>query len=172
MIGEVDRLRSGNRKLGVRARWVAALCVSTIALGCGSGNDAAGGIAAANDSNVLRLSNLYQAYRLRNNSQGPQDQAALVAFLREKMIPERLERMGVDPDNIEGLFVSDRDGEPLVVRYGVPGGLGAVDAVVFEKEGSDGKRQVGFTDGSLKEVDAGQYEQLLQGQGPRAAGAQ
>jgi hypothetical protein len=150
---------------------VAALCVLTIALGCSAGNDAARGIAAANDSNVRRLSNLYQAYRLRNDSQGPKDQAELVTYLRQDMVPSRLERMGVDPNDIEGLFVSDRDGEPLVIRYGVGGGLGAVDAVIFEKEGRNGTRQIGFTDGSVEEVDADRYEQLLQGQSPRAAGA-
>ena len=171
MIRELDRLSCGHCKLGTRGRLVVALSVLSLALGC-SGNDAAGGISAANDSNILRLSNLYQAYRLRNNSQGPEDQAALTKFLRETMVPERLERMGVDPDNIEGLFVSDRDGEPLVIHYAVPGGLGAVDAVVFEKEGASGKRQVGFTDGSVKEVDADQYEQLLQGKAQRATGAQ
>jgi hypothetical protein len=174
VIGEVDLLWCGRRKLraiGRSSRLVAAIGVFTIALGCGTGNDAASRIAAANDSNVLRLSNLYQAYRLRNDAQGPKDQAELTTYLRQNMDPTRLERMGVDPNDLEGLFVSDRDGQPLVIRYAVPGGLGAVDAVVFEKEGLNGKRQVGFTDGSVEEVEADRYEQLLQGTAQRAAGA-
>lgn len=82
-------------------------------------------------------------------------------FLHQGISPTRLERMQVDPNNIEGLFVSDRDGQPFVVRYGVNGGLGAKDPVVFEAEGSGGMRQVGFTDGSVEEVDSARYDQLL-----------
>lgn len=166
MIERVDLSPRGHRPLravGLPYRLIAALGALTIAVGCGAGNDAASGIAAANDSNIRRLGNLYQACRLRNDAQGPKDQAELMTFLRQNMAPTRLERMGVDPDNIEGLFVSDRDGQPLVIRYGVNGGLGAVDAVIFEQEGRNGKRQVGFTDGSVEEVDNARYEQLLKG---------
>ena len=71
--------------------------------------------------------------------------------------------MQVDPGNLDALFVSDRDGQPFVVRYGVSGGLGATDAVIFEQQGRNGKRQVGFTDGTVEEVDSARYDQLLQG---------
>lgn len=174
MIGEGDRWSLGPRRLrqsGPPDWRVALLGALSVALGCGVNDDPASRIAAANDSNVRRLGNLYQAYRLRNSFQGPKDQAEFVAFLKQGMAPERLERMGVDPDDIEGLFISDRDGKPLVIRYGVDGGLGAVDAVVFEAEGRTGKRQVGFTDGSVQEVDDVRYQQLLEGNTPRAEGA-
>ena len=144
-------------------RWLVLLLGAlAVVAGC-TQNNPARRIAAANDSNILRLSNLYQAYRLHKGNQGPKDEADIKNFLQQDLTPTRLERMGVDPNNIDGLFISDRDGQPFVVRYGVGGGLGATDAVVFEQQGRDGKRQVGFTNGSVEEVDSARYDQLLKG---------
>jgi hypothetical protein len=133
----------------------------TLILGCVQ-RDPADAIAAANDSNIRRVGNLYQAFRLRKGNQGPKDEAELKTFLKE-MAPIRLERMQVDPNNLDALFISDRDGQPFVIRFGVSGGIGSTDAVVFESQGSGGKRQVGFTDGSVEEVDNSRYDQLLKG---------
>lgn len=141
---------------------VVLLGVLAVAAGCLQ-QDPASRIAAANNSNIRRLSNLYQACRLHNNNQGPKDQAELKSFLQHGMSATRLQRMQVDPDNIDGLFVSERDGQPFVIRYGVDGGLGAIDAVVFEQQGQGGKRQVGFTNGSVEEVDNARYDQLHKG---------
>jgi hypothetical protein len=58
---------------------------------------------------------------------------------------------------------SERDEQPFVIRYGVNGGLGSKDAVVFEKVAVDGLRQVGFTNGPVEEMAAAEYEQHLQG---------
>ena len=133
----------------------------TITVGCG-GRDAESQIAAANDSNLRRIGNLYKAYQLRHGNKGPGSEEEFKTFLHQ-MPPVRLERMQVDPGDIDGLFISEEDGQPFVIRYGVDGGLGTSEAVVFEQNGSGGKRQVGFTDGSVEDVDASRYEQLLQG---------
>ncbi len=133
-----------------------------VVVGCGGGQDPASRIAAANDSNIRRLGNLYKAYQLRHGNQGPASEDAFKEFLRG-MPPARLEIMQVDPNDIDGLFVSEDDGKPFEVRYDVSGGIGSVEPVVFEQTGSGDQRQVGFTDGSVEEVDASRYEQLLQG---------
>jgi hypothetical protein len=74
-----------------------------------------------------------------------------------------LELMGVDPNQVDALFASERDGQPFQVKYGIDSGLGAVIAVVFEQQGKDGMKLVGFTDGSVQTVDESQYRQLFEG---------
>jgi hypothetical protein len=73
--------------------------------------------------------------------------------------------MRVDRNNIEGLFKSERDGEPFHVRYGLGGGPSTVFPVVFEQTGQNGKRLVSFTNGSVEETDEARYRQLLEDQG-------
>lgn len=146
-------------------RWFgAALLFASTALiaGC-TGDSPESRIAAANNSNVQRLSNLYKAYQLRHGNKGPEDEEAFKKFFREEMTPKRLEAMGVDPANVDSLFVSDEDGQPLVIRWGVPGGLGTSEPAVFDQGGDGGQPRVGFTGGSVERVDKARYEQLLQG---------
>ena len=150
---------------------LAALSLVTLALpfvmvtamvGCG-GSEAENQIAAANDSNLRRIGNLYKAYQLRHGNMGPENEQAFRDFMNQDLTPVRLERMQIDPNNIDGLFISEEDGQPLVIRYGVAGGLGTSEAVVFEQSGSGGQRQVGFSDGSVEAVDNARYDQLLSG---------
>jgi hypothetical protein len=77
------------------------------------------------------------------------------------MPSHRLEMMQVDPGKVDELFVSERDGQPFVIKYGQSGGIMSRLPVVFEKEGKGGKRQVAFTDGQVEEVDDATYQQLL-----------
>jgi hypothetical protein len=73
--------------------------------------------------------------------------------------------MGVDAGNPEAVFVSERDGKPFKVRYGVGGGRGSVDAVAFEQDGQGGAKRVGFTGGKVEEADAATYAALWAGKG-------
>ena len=128
-------------------------------IGC-SESGPANAVAAANDSNVKRLSNLYQSLASRNGWRGPKDETEFKEFIRT-FPAHRLELMGVDPSQVDALFVSDRDGQPFQVKYGIDSGLGAVIAVVFEQQGKDGMKLVGFTDGSVQSVDESRYQQLF-----------
>ena len=75
--------------------------------------------------------------------------------------------MGIDPNNLDAAFTSERDSKPFKVRYKVGGGRGSASAVVFEQEGKDGKKQVGFTGNSkVEDVDDATYQQLWSGKGP------
>jgi len=116
-----------------------------------------------NDSNIRRVANLYTAFQLRNGGRGPKDESEFKSFIERDMSKRKLEMMGVNPADIEGLFRSDRDGQPFVIRYGVHGGLTTTEPVVFEQEGRDGSRKVAFTNGPVEEVDNARYEQLLKG---------
>ena len=133
------------------------------AVGCG-GPDPADLLAEANNDNVARLSNLYQAFQSRHDWRGPSDEAEFKAFLNG-WNPKKLEAIGVAPGTIDATFVSTRDGEPFKVRYGVPGHImGSSAPVVFEATGVDGKRMVGFLDMQSREVDEAEYDRLWSGQ--------
>jgi hypothetical protein len=127
-------------------------------------------VAALNDTHIKQLANLYMAHQMRNGSNGPQDEAAFKEFIRKGMAPHRLEMMRVDPNKLDELFISENDGQPFVLRYGQSGGVMAKLPVVFEKEGRDGKRQVAYTNGSVEEIDASKYEELMRG-GKQRGGA-
>jgi hypothetical protein len=136
-----------------------------LAVGCSQDRQVAGIVAAKNDSNLKRLANLYQSYQLRHSSQGPKDEAAFKGYIQYDMPAHRLEMMQIDPNNLDALFVSERDGQPFRVRYGVGGGAGWVVAVVFEQQGVGGEKQVGFTDGTVESADENRYRQLLEDRG-------
>ena len=62
---------------------------------------------------------------------------------------------------VDELFVSDRDGQPLVVTYGkYPAGMNA-RIVVYEKNGADGKRFVGYNSGAVELVDDARFNELV-----------
>jgi hypothetical protein len=72
---------------------------------------------------------------------------------------QMLERSGVTA--VDELFVSDRDGQPLVVTYGkYPPGMNA-KIVVYEKNGADGKRFVGYNSGAVELVDDARFSGLV-----------
>ena len=144
------------------AGFAAAALGLTVLAGCS--DQTANQVAAMNTSNIQRLSNVYAAYQNMKSSRGPKDEAELKAFIKE-YDPNKLQMMKIDPRNLDGLFTSERDGKPFKVRYGVGGGRGSVDPVVFEQEGKDGKKQVGFTGGKVEEVDDATYQQLWSGKG-------
>jgi hypothetical protein len=62
-------------------------------------------------------------------------------------------------NSTDDLFVSERDGQPLVVVYGsVPPGS---DVVVYEQTGVDGKRMIGHRIGMVEEVDEAKFKELV-----------
>lgn len=141
---------------------IASLLV-TLAIGCSSGNKAASALADANSSNVQRLANLYFTFQSEHEWRGPQDETEFKTFLRS-VNPAKLERIGIDPNNIDALFISERDGQPFAIRYGVPGSvMGSAEPVIFEATGDGGKRQVGFLNMTQREVDAAEYDALKSG---------
>lgn len=151
-----------------RSAALAALAVGAAGLaGCGR-DGTANAVAAMNDTNLKRVANLYAAHQNFKGGKGPKDEAAFKAFVRE-FDAAKLGMMGVDPNNVDAVFSSDRDGQPFKVRYGVGGGRGSSDAVVFEAAGKDGQKQVGFTDGKVQEVGDAEYKTLLAGKGEKTA---
>jgi hypothetical protein len=130
--------------------------------GCGGGFDSASALQEVNATNPQRLSNLYVQHQRENGGKGPKDKAAFRAYIN-KMNPVLLERIGVDQSAIDDLFVSERDGEALKIRYGVKGNdFSPPTPIVFEAIGVDGVRIVAFTGQKFEEVsDDAEYKKLL-----------
>lgn len=145
-------------------RWVLIGAFAAVGLtaGCSGKTDPNEAIARVNETNLQRLANLYFTYQMKHNWRGPADEAAFKQFLREYN-PKKLERIGVDPSQIDELFISQRDGQPFVIRYGVPGSaMGSTEPVIFQSTPVEGKYLIGFLDMRQEEVDEAEYNQLLQ----------
>ena len=154
--------------LRTRISFYCFLVMSSLVLpllsGCGGrGSSADQMVAANNDTNIKRLGNLYGFFHLKNQFRGPKDEAEFKKFIGEQDAA-RLKLAGITSSNVADLFASERDKQPFKVRYGVNTQLrGPSLAVIFEADGVEGKRQVGFTGGSVEEVDATRYDELFTG---------
>jgi hypothetical protein len=135
-----------------------AVCVFA---GCGGSVDPDSAVAAANSSNIQRLTNLYMTFQSENGRIGPADDASLKDFIRS-LPPTTLTRIGLEPGNVDSTFVSERDGQPFKLRYKVVGSMmGSDEPVVFESVGVGGKRMVGFLNMTQRDVDAAEYDSLF-----------
>lgn len=143
--------------------WILLLAGLFPLLGCGRDNSPKSILARVNQSNIQRLGNLYNKYQSEHKWIGPSDESTFRTYVADTP-PARLDLLGIDPNDIESLFKSERDGENFVFRYKVPGSaMGKVEPVVFEKTGVNGKRMVGFTNKAPIEVDAAEYDAWLAG---------
>jgi hypothetical protein len=148
-----------------------AICIlaGAVLAGCGDSTDPDSAIAAVNELNIQRLANLYFAYQMKHEWHGPPDEQAFKLFLRGYN-PDKLTRIGIDPNAIDEVFVSERDGEPFKIRYGVLGSaMGSSEPVIFEAKGVSGRRNVGFLNMVQREADDAEYNDLLAGRMPPAA---
>lgn len=127
-----------------------ALSVLTL-IGCGS--DESSVVRQQGLSHVRLLTSLHT--RISSElGRYPKDEAEFKAALAKANLT--LDAMKVS--SVDELFLSERDGQPLVVVYGqAPAGS---DVVVYEQTGVDGKRQVGHRIGMVEEVDEAQFAEI------------
>jgi hypothetical protein len=62
--------------------------------------------------------------------------------------------------SVDELFLSDRDGQPLVILYG-PRPKNSQGVIAYEQTGKDGVRLVGTSNGQVIEADAAQFAKLV-----------
>src|SRR5262249_23603225 len=102
----------------------------------------------------------------KNKGQSPPDAAALKKFVKT-LDKERLEALGVDPSNLDSLFISPRDKQEYVVRKkppqkGVPDPMAPATVVLYEQTGDgSGRRYVAYENVRVEEVDADKFKQLV-----------
>jgi len=145
--------------------FVTACLLFVVFTGCSREVDVNEAIAKVNETNMQRLANLYFTYQMKNGWRGPADEGDFKKFLNGYN-PKKLTRIGIDPSALDDLFISQRDGEPFKIRYGVAGSaMGSAEPVIFESAGEDGKFLVGFLNMEQREVDQAEYDLLLAGKG-------
>jgi len=98
-----------------------------------------------------------------NDFSGPIDESSLRRFIAG-MSSEALAEMGIASAEAPDLFMSERDGQPFRVRYGIRGPLTTTYAVLCESKGVDGKVKVFKSDGSFVEVAADEAEKYMSGE--------
>jgi hypothetical protein len=128
-------------------------------------------VARGNDSNIKRVANLFGAAIAHNNWHAPKDAAAFTDFIHNQMAPHKLEMMGIKADDIDGIFVSERDGKPFKFRYGLNVPPMSTVPVVFEEQGIAGTKQVAYNNGKVEEVGELRYQQLWGDRGTDSASA-
>ena len=141
-------------------------CVSILVSGCGGSFDAESAIKQVNSTNAQKLVSLYQHYQRRHRGKGPKDEEDFRKFIAGTST-YLLDRIDIDPNSLDGLFISERDNQPLTIRYGLKGNdRGPSIPTVFEVEGADGVRIVACTNMVTKEVeDESEYQDLLKSKG-------
>jgi hypothetical protein len=138
----------------IRVQVGVALATVSIALsGCGGGSPTAG------HNEVSRLRAITALYFRAASSLG-RNPASEAEF--KQAIADTKPDLGVlGVGSIDELFVSERDGKPIVVRYGPESGRAGRGVVAYEQEGVDGVRLVGSTNGQIQEADAAKFAQLV-----------
>lgn len=135
-------------------------CMIVAVSGCGdlSSEDA---VSQQNDTNIKRLSNLYFRYQSGNGWNGPESEDEFREYV--KNVPQFIkERIGFT--SVDDLFVSQRDGQPFKIRLEVKGSArGCSEPAIFETDGVEGKRMVGFLNMMQREVEEQEYNDLWEG---------
>jgi hypothetical protein len=117
--------------------------------GCGSATSASGGM-----SRMKGLSMLFTKVS-SDIGREPANEQEFKQGIVNSGIP--LERLSVT--SVDELFISDRDGQPLIVVYGVrPKGS---DVIIYEQTGVDGKRQIAHRIGTIEEIDEAKFKELV-----------
>ena len=112
---------------------------------------------------LQKLSVLYGQYLSSHRGKSPEDQAEFRKYIEGLSETDRQNR-GIS--DISQIFLSPRDGQAYVVRYGVKPGVPGPDGVPWvahEKEGQGGKRFVAFVTGQIEEVDEPRFWKITHG---------
>ena len=144
-------------------RYVALLILLSAFAGCGD-NRVKNMVTDANQNNVEKLRTCYLLYGARHRYDGPKSEQELKDFLATNdTIDKNLKLLGISRSDVDGLFTSQRDFQPLLVDWGEKLMPGSKTAVVSEAVGVEGKRRVAFSDGSSREVDEAEFKKEFAG---------
>lgn len=141
-------------------RWAFALLAPALVAVAGCGPDELESPAA---KKLKGIANQYLDFAANtSDKRGPANEQAFKRRLSSH--PDFvLNDQGFDPKNIDAAFVSDRDGEPFVILYGLTlGGINAKEAplVAHEKKGRNGRFLVGLFNGKVRLVDEAGLQEL------------
>jgi hypothetical protein len=133
-----------------RGRFWLALLAAALFAGCGPDEQAR----QKGVSHVRAISALYfKATSVLGRN--PADEQEFKAAVSQGEMD--LDVLGVS--SVDELFVSDRDGQPLVILYGAQP-KSSQGVIAYEQTGKDGIRLVGTSNGQVIEADAAQFAKL------------
>ena len=161
------RMPYPHKGVSMQKSGIPVLLVAVIFLaGCGKGGpDTDKMFSDTFDTRLKKMSVLYSTFSTRNNWTGPADEAELRKYIGS-VSEKRLKRLNIDKSSTDELFKSERDGEPLRIRWGMVGGNGVPPKpILFESVGMEGKFMVGFTNGTCGEFSKSDYDKLWNGEG-------
>lgn len=133
----------------------AALVLIGIASGMLSGCGSDSAEAARREMSHIRLLTSLYVKAGADLGHNPSSEAEFKQAIADSDV--KLENLKVQ--SVDELFVSERDGKPLVVVYGAP--LKTSDVIVYEQEGVNGLKEVGHKIGRVEEVDAAAFAKLV-----------
>lgn len=136
---------------------VAAILVGITFGGCSSAKPQQ----APTEVSLQTFSVLYGQYLGAHRGQTPGSEAELRKYVEGLSEADRKSR-GIS--DVSQIFLSPRDGQAYVVRYGVKVGVPGPDGapwVAHEKDGKDGKRFVAFVTGQIEEVDEARFAKII-----------
>ena len=133
------------------------LCLALVALvGCSSRPEPP----PPAEVHLKALAVFFGRYLGQHRGQSPRDEKELKEFINT-MPADDLKSLGVE--SVDAVFVSPRDNQPYVVKYGEPVGMPGPQGfpvVAHEQTGVGGKRYVAFAMGDVQLVDEERFKQL------------
>jgi hypothetical protein len=144
------------------AKWFTGLAFCLLLVGCGPSQQQ-----VEEQSTLKPLGILHGRYAAQHKGEPPPNEAEFKKFV-ESLGPESLQSIGAA--DATKLWISSRDKQPYGIVYGKntgPPGPAGQPVVVYEVQGSGGKRMVGSQLGAVDEVDEARFRELV----PSAAAA-
>jgi len=112
------------------------------------------------ESEVKRLGIMFMKFLGRNRGKSPANREELETFIKATP-PAELTSLGIE--DINEIFHSSRDGEDLVIRYGIvvppPGQDPTV--IAYEQVGVSGKHMVVYGTGGIEEITEDRLKELV-----------
>ena len=147
-------------RFSLTIQWRFAVLFSFCVVAAGCQGKTAGELAPV-ESNVKNIAIFYGRYMSQNRGRTPPDEATLKKFIASHPATELAALKATDVDQ---LFVSPRDKQPYVVRYGAtlppPSPTGS-PVIAYEKDGVGGRRFVAFANAGVEELDDARFQQLV-----------
>lgn len=104
-----------------------------------------------------KIAGLYARYATANKGVGPANLDEFKRFIKA-LPPPTLTSLQIDTSRLDALFISPRDGQPVVILYRQQ--LASAPLVAYEKTGVEGKRQIIFLNGKVEEADEARLKSL------------
>ena len=152
-------------KLGFLRCQFLLLCIVGLTIGCG-GDPVAEAFKEMNKLNMSKLANSYVMFASVNGNVGPKDADELKNFIKtDERVPPRLGMTSSDLENLDSIFISDADGEPFMIRFGLKIQLDEDRSpLIFDKVGVNGMRRVALADNEILEItDSKKYDRMWEG---------